>query len=51
MQKLKEKYFEIPWRKTLCTFCFHESQEGTVVTVRPLVSSHLSTLLKKKCPS
>jgi len=33
------------------TFCFHESQEGTVVTVRSLVSSHLPTLLKKKCPN
>lgn len=30
---------------------FHESQEETVVIVTPLILLHLSTQVKKKCPS
>lgn len=35
-----KKVFEVPWRKTLYTFCFHEIQERTAVIV--IVLSHLS---------
>lgn len=38
----KIKIFWNPLEKTLYTFCFHESQEGTVVIVMPSVSSYLS---------